>query len=390
MDIEKLIPIARAGDTSACNQLGDYYYDIGNVKQAMEFYEIAAQNNDAEGLYNLGYCYVYSDQINNPSVGINYLKQAAELNHAKANKQLGFLLFFGKKVPEDLNQSFKYMKIAAELGDPDAQAHIAQCYEGGMWGADQKNFELAQYYYNLALAQNSKHAQWCVGCNYKLGQCGYPVDLKKAFYFFKKSAENGSAKGQLNLAICYWNGEGTAENHQEAYRWLEKAAKQGNADAMTRLGRILFYGVDCEISDLNMTRGRTLLQEAASQGFQEAIDELQEIEAAEEKFGPITAAKAKGNSTKKASGGCYVATAIYGSYDCPEVWILRRFRDNTLSETWYGRCFIHIYYLISPVLVKWFGNTAWFKALFAPILNLITNYLYAQGVDNTPYDDRTW
>ena len=33
------------------------------------------------------------------------------------------------------------------------------------------------------------------------------------------------------------------------------------------------------------------------------------------------------------SGGCYVATCVYGSYDCPQVWTLRRFRDNTLAET---------------------------------------------------------
>ncbi|AZA83149.1 hypothetical protein C1637_19580 [Chryseobacterium lactis] len=27
-------------------------------------------------------------------------------------------------------------------------------------------------------------------------------------------------------------------------------------------------------------------------------------------------------------GACYIATAVYGSYDCSEVWILRRFRDQ--------------------------------------------------------------
>lgn len=40
------------------------------------------------------------------------------------------------------------------------------------------------------------------------------------------------------------------------------------------------------------------------------------------------------------SGGCYIATAVYGSYDCPEVWTLRRFRDNFLAENWLGRMFI--------------------------------------------------
>lgn len=59
----------------------------------------------------------------------------------------------------------------------------------------------------------------------------------------------------------------------------------------------------------------------------------------------------------KQNGGCYVATCVYGSYDCPQVWTLRRYRDYTLAETWYGRAFIHTYYAISPTIVRWFGTT---------------------------------
>ncbi len=33
------------------------------------------------------------------------------------------------------------------------------------------------------------------------------------------------------------------------------------------------------------------------------------------------------------NSGCYIATAVYGSYDCPEVWVLRRYRDYKLSKT---------------------------------------------------------
>ncbi len=72
----------------------------------------------------------------------------------------------------------------------------------------------------------------------------------------------------------------------------------------------------------------------------------------------------KENSASQASGGgCYIATAVYGSYDCPQVWTLRRFRDYTLAKTWYGRVFIKTYYAISPTLVKWFGHTQWFKRM---------------------------
>ncbi len=90
------------------------------------------------------------------------------------------------------------------------------------------------------------------------------------------------------------------------------------------------------------------------------------------------------------TSGCYVATAVYGSYDCPEVWTLRRFRDNTLAETWYGRAFIHTYYVISPTLVKWFGHSEWFKKVWKEPLNYLVRKLQSQGVENTPYNDRIW
>lgn len=89
-------------------------------------------------------------------------------------------------------------------------------------------------------------------------------------------------------------------------------------------------------------------------------------------------------------GGCYVATAVYGSYDCPQVWTLRRFRDNILAETWYGRAFIRTYYAISPTLVKWFGKTEWFKNLWKPTLDRMVEKLNSNGVKDTPYNDKVW
>lgn len=92
----------------------------------------------------------------------------------------------------------------------------------------------------------------------------------------------------------------------------------------------------------------------------------------------------------KPAGGCYVATAVYGSYDCPQVWTLRRYRDNTLAETWYGRAFIHTYYTISPTLVKWFGHTDWFKNMWKGKLDRMVASLNADGVEDTPYQDKNW
>lgn len=96
----------------------------------------------------------------------------------------------------------------------------------------------------------------------------------------------------------------------------------------------------------------------------------------------------KAGVTKKS--GCYVATCVYGSYDCPQVWTLRRFRDDTLGATWYGRAFIRTYYAISPTLVKWFGQTKWFKQMWRGTLDRMVTKLQSKGVENTPYNDKDW
>ena len=90
------------------------------------------------------------------------------------------------------------------------------------------------------------------------------------------------------------------------------------------------------------------------------------------------------------SQGCYVATCVYGSYDCPQVWTLRRFRDNTLAETVLGRAFIRTYYAISPTIVKWFGRTEWFKKMWRGVLDGMVQRLNDEGVENTKYNDREW
>lgn len=85
--------------------------------------------------------------------------------------------------------------------------------------------------------------------------------------------------------------------------------------------------------------------------------------------------------------GCYIATAVYGSYDCPQVWTLRRYRDNLLRKSLIGRQSIRVYYTISPILVKMFGKTKWFNCLWLLILNKLVQKLHDWGYMDTPYTD---
>lgn len=95
-------------------------------------------------------------------------------------------------------------------------------------------------------------------------------------------------------------------------------------------------------------------------------------------------------STTQQSSGCYVATCVYGSYDCPEVWTLRRFRDNVLASTWYGRLFIRAYYAVSPTIVRIFGKTDLFRNFWRMPLDRMVEKLNDRGFENTAYDDPDW
>ena len=67
--------------------------------------------------------------------------------------------------------------------------------------------------------------------------------------------------------------------------------------------------------------------------------------------------------------GCYIATAVYGSYDAPEVMTLRRFRDETLKNSAFGRWFIRTYYRLSPPVAEKLKNTKRINAFVRSILD---------------------
>ena len=97
-----------------------------------------------------------------------------------------------------------------------------------------------------------------------------------------------------------------------------------------------------------------------------------------------------GGYNHSSSGGCYVATCVYGSYDCPEVWTLRRFRDNTLASNVLGRSFIKTYYAISPTVVQYFGKTRIFQKFWRGKLDAFVKKLNDQGISSKPYADKNW
>lgn len=92
-------------------------------------------------------------------------------------------------------------------------------------------------------------------------------------------------------------------------------------------------------------------------GHQPSAEMLQQLSA----MG--TPKQASVGSTSK--GGCYIATACYGSFDHPDVIVLRRFRDAVLLKSAVGRLVVRVYYGLSPSLASKLGIDGICSTLFA-------------------------
>jgi serine/threonine protein kinase len=77
----------------------------------------------------------------------------------------------------------------------------------------------------------------------------------------------------------------------------------------------------------------------------------------------------------KEDGACYIATMVYGSYNAPEVKVLRKFRDEVLLKTRLGSIFVKIYYWISPKFVEKTKSLKSVHFYFKRLLNLIVKFL---------------
>ncbi|UZO06950.1 uncharacterized protein OCT59_027255 [Rhizophagus irregularis] len=81
----------------------------------------------------------------------------------------------------------------------------------------------------------------------------------------------------LYLAICYENGEGTEKSLEKAFYWYQKAAENGEKEAMFNLASSYYNNYDVEKMEQNTEKAFYWYQKAAENGYERAMFNLANI-----------------------------------------------------------------------------------------------------------------
>lgn len=160
------------------------------------------------------------------------LADRAEAGDSAAALLLGVEWLSGKQ--RDPVQAARWLKRAAEAGQPVAQNYLGVLYRTGQ-GVAQSRTEAARWFEMAALQGNRPamanlgklHAAWDEKGNYAV-----------AARWFVRAASFGDADSAFNLAVLYERGAGVPQSRFDAYKWYAVAAAKGDAPAALRAKQI--------------------------------------------------------------------------------------------------------------------------------------------------------
>jgi TPR repeat protein len=158
----------------------------------------------------------------------------------------------------------------ARQKDPDALNKLGLAYlEGG--DVSQDDVKAAEYFRKAADLGYWK-GQLNLGLMYARGR-GLAKDPGEALQWIQRAADQGVSEAQLDLAVLLDQGKEVPKNFKEAITWYEKAATGGSAPAAAELGRI-YLAVNDEGIPRDFAAAAKWFRQAAEAGDPKAQNSL--------------------------------------------------------------------------------------------------------------------
>ena len=238
--------LALRGHARAEFELARYYeYGLGvqvDLIEAIKKYEKFAKRGDVEAQLRLGLCYLRDDcPLQNSNIALEWLLKAASQGSVEALYQLGMIYRNGNGIPQDDQEAVKWFKMAEKKKHVGAILELGDCYFYGEGVREDR--VLARWQYITAFVRADKDSKLRNIAAVKVGEChlygaGGERDEHSAFFKFREAAQNGFARAQYLLGVCYLKGVCVVQNNAKAREWFEKAAQQNDRHAIMALQRM--------------------------------------------------------------------------------------------------------------------------------------------------------
>ena len=162
---------------------------------------------------------------------------------------IGKIYFFLEK----LSEAFPFFEEAAKLNFPRyfeislnsrASYILGVFYENGFKVS--KNLKKAFEYYHRAADQFELSAYNNLGICFIEG-IGVEKDFQLAFDWFRKGSEFGNPRSKYNLSLCYEKGIGVLKSIPDSLKYLKEAAKDGDILALFSLATMYFSFIEMKV-----------------------------------------------------------------------------------------------------------------------------------------------
>lgn len=239
-----------------------------NLELARNFKELAFKwcsanqaSRDPEIWLDLGNIYAnFSGKKENDVQAVEWYQLAAEQGNILAQSELGYMYYRGFGVTSSVETGLKWMSLAATQGHAVSQFQLGVlCGTGFPDGREQLKW------IRLAADQGLREAIWILGQKYRDGddEMGASQNPEEAVKWFRMGAEKGCARSFADLYDMYEIEAAIAPINEETVSWLRKCAEQGNTEAQWRLGEMYMQGLGVPEND---EEGVKLYRMAAEQG----------------------------------------------------------------------------------------------------------------------------
>lgn len=274
---------AKAGDASAMNEVGTWYYTGKHVNQdyaqAYEWWKKASLKSNVRAIANLGMCYQLGRGVERDSVDAVrlYKKSIKDGNSVLLSKRaensqksafdamlVGDCYENGVGVKKDYIKAAGFYAQAAAKGSVDGMRQAGLCY------LNAKDNTKALLYFEKGASKGDLPSEYWAG-KMLLGGMNVPSNKQQAVVYLLKAAEGGMAAAQTEMGTLYAEGNGVTKNLAQAAEWHRKSAIQGNPKGMWHYGHALKDGAGVT---KDYDQALFWMSEAAPQGYQRAFRKM--------------------------------------------------------------------------------------------------------------------